>query len=74
MWSLDGGVYFEITFLINGNSYCNLFVNVFMQLKSSNVSLALLRKNRKCLYGVNYQVVPRFFLLPSSKCHILLIR
>jgi len=59
-----GGVYFETTiFKITDNSYYKSFVNV-MKFKGSNVSLILLRQsNRKCLIGVNYQVVPRFFLL-----------
>ena len=69
-----GGVYFEITFFkIIENSYCKSFVNI-MYLKGSSVSLILLRQNRKCLGGVNYQVVPSFFLLSSSKRRILLMR
>ena len=31
-------------------------------------------QNRKCLDGVNYQVILRFFLLSSSKRCILLIK
>ena len=53
-----GGVYFEITFFkITDNSYCKSFVNILL-FKGSSVSLILLRKNRKCLDDVNYQVVP----------------
>ena len=40
----------------------NRFLNI-MYFKSSNVSLILLRKNRNCLDGVEYQVVPSFFSL-----------
>ena len=43
------------------NSYCKSFVNI-MELKGSYVYPILLRLNRECVDGANYQVVPRFFL------------
>ena len=45
-----------------------------MYFKSSDVSLILLRQNRNCLDGVEYQVVPSFFSLSSNRRRILLIR
>ena len=51
----------------------NRFFFIFY-FKSSNVSLILLRKNRNCLDGVEYQVVPSFFSLSSNRRRILLIR
>ena len=52
---------------------CKSSVNI-MCFKSSNVSLIFLREDGKCLDGVNYQIVPRFFLLSSSDRRIFLTR
>ena len=47
---------------------CNLMVPM------SPLFFLILRWNLKCLEGINYNVVPRFFLSSSSNCCISLIR
>ena len=57
----EGGVYFEITFLKSlTTAICKSFVNT--------------RNLKACQDVLNYQVVPRFFLLYPSRRRILLIR
>ena len=71
-----GGVYFEITFFKSLKTVIVVVCknNYVMLLKCCNVTLNLLCKNRKYLDGVNYQFIPRFFLLSSNKRRIPLIR
>ena len=74
MWRLfKGGVYFEITFLNHRQQLlkivCKYYVIQRFQFLPYFAEIEL-----KCLDGVNYQVVPRFFLLFSSKRRVLLTR
>ena len=45
-------------------SCCKSFLNI-MHFKGSNIFPILLRQNRNCLDGVDYQVVPSFFSIGS---------